>query len=272
MSDQLDAKSEEVIEPSLVPAKEVEPVILDDPDTKSTADPSTASEDNHEQKHSGVQKRINDLTAKRYEEQRRADALEIKLANMEKAQAQPIQQVATVEAPTMPDDLYDRDAMAKYHQDMTAYSVKVGQDASKTTFEQQQRAVIEQQQKTAQEQSVSAYASNAVRDGVDMDKLRAGEQLLLSAGINPSLGDYIMSDPNGGKIVEYLHDNPADAHELLSLDPVSAGIKIANEIKPRALSTTPKVSNAPEPIPEITGGGVVEKDEFDKLYPGTEFI
>jgi hypothetical protein len=32
------------------------------------------------------------------------------------------------------------------------------------------------------------------------------------------------------------------------------------------------VSNAPEPVPEITGGGYVEVDEFNKKYPGAEFI
>ena len=86
------------------------------------------------------------------------------------------------------------------------------------------------------------------------------------------LGRHIMSDPNGGKIVEYLHDNPAEMHDILSLDPMSASIKIANVIKAKALSTTPKVSNAPEPLPNISGGGTLEKDDFERKFPGTEFI
>ena len=65
----------------------------------------------------------------------------------------------------------------------------------------------------------------------------------------------IVSDVNGAKVAEFLVDNPAEMHEILALDPVSAGIKIANEIKPRALSKTPKVSGAPEPIADVKGGG-----------------
>jgi hypothetical protein len=270
--EQLDAISEEVITPSLTPAQAQEPVILGEDKTEE-AESSPASEDNHEQKHDATQKRINTLTAKRYEETRRADALELKLAEMEKAQAQPVKPVvSTVGAPRMPDDMYDSEAMGQYHNDMVAYSTQVAQQTAASTFEENQKAVQEQKVQANAQQVVSAYSQNAVRDGVDMDKLRVAEQMLNQSGISDNLGQYIMGDPNGGKIVEYLGDNPAEAYELLALDPVSAGIKIANEIKPRALSTTPRVSNAPEPTREIKGGGTLEKDDFERNYPGTTFI
>lgn len=270
--EQLDATTEEVIAPSLTPAQAQEPVILGEDKTEA-AESSPASEENHEEKHNGVQKRINDLTAKRYDEQRRADALEAELNEIKRVQAQPTQPAqTTAEAPKMPDHVYDTEAMAKYHQDMVAYSTQVAQQAATSTFEQQQQAAKEQQIKATAQQVVSSYSQNAVRDGVDMDKLRAAEQMLNNGGISDNLGQFIMNDANGGKIVEYLGDNPAEAYELLSLDPVSAGIKIANEIKPRALSTTPRVSNAPEPTPSIKGGGTLEKDDFERNYPNTEFI
>ena len=47
---------------------------------------------------------------------------------------------------------------------------------------------------------------------------------------------------------------------------------IATEVKAKALSQTPKVSGAPDPIPEVTGGGYVAVDDFDKKYPGAEII
>jgi hypothetical protein len=62
-------------------------------------------------------------------------------------------------------------------------------------------------------------------------------------------------------------------HEILALDPVSAGIRIATEIKPKVLSQTPKVSGAPDPIPEVKGaGGYVDTDDFSKKYPGAVII
>ena len=270
-TEQTDAISDEVIAPSLTPALAQEPVILDDNEPEE-AESSPASEDNHDKKHDAVQERINKLTAKRYEEQRRADSLEAKVKELEAAQATPALTPSNIQAPKLPDDAYDDSAMAQYHSDMSAYSVKVAQDAANKTYEQRQNQAAQQKVNDSQQQAVSTYATNAARDGVDMDKLRVAEQMLNQAGISDNLGSFIMGDPNGGKIVEYLGDNPSEAYELLRLDPVTAGIKIANEIKPRALSTTPRVSNAPAPTPDIRGGGTLEKDDFERNYPGTVFI
>ncbi len=234
------------------------------------AESSPDSGENHEPKTDGVQKRINELTAKRYEAERRAEASEKKLQELEAAKPAPV--VDTTDAPALPDDLYDDEAMRKYHTDTAAHSRKVAEAAGKSAYEHQQAAATKTAQESKQQQAVSSYVSNAQRDGVDLDVLKAAEQALTNAGIDPSLGQHIIDDPNGGKIVEYLYNNPAEMHELLSLSPMNASIKIANTIKAKALSTTPKVSNAPAELPNISGGGTLEKDDFERRFPGTEFI
>lgn len=243
----------------------------DQPLEINDAEPASSPEQEEQpvKKIDGVQKRMNTLTAKRYEAERRAEELQARIAELESAK--PIDTVIP-EAPQLPDDMYDQAEMAKYHKDMTAYQVEIGQTTAKQAFENNQKAGQIAQQQAAQQQLISTYASNAVRDGVDMDKLRAVEQVLSQEGISPALGDYIMKDSNGGKIAEYLHDNPVVRHELLSLDVVSAGIKIATEIKSQALSSMPKVSNAPEPIPDIKGSGSLNRDDFERANPGTTFI
>ena len=168
--------------------------------------------------------------------------------------------------------MYDSEAVAKYNRDMAEYNRKVLAAESERIRLEQAEEEKARKINAERQQAISAYAANAVRDGVDMEKLRVAEQAINQAGISPELGAYIMNDVNGGKIVEYLYDNPALMHEVLSLDSVSAGIKIASEIKPAALSTTPKVTNAPEPPTEIRGGGVSDKDDFERNYPGTQFI
>ncbi|MEH6397368.1 hypothetical protein [Pseudoalteromonas sp.] len=95
--------------------------------------------------------------------------------------------------------------------------------------------------------------------------------MLVDSGLKPELGQYLLTDPNGAKIAEYLHDNPAEMHEIIGMSPMNAAVKIANEIKAKALSTTPRVSNAPDPIEAINGGGYVEKDDFSRKFPGTTF-
>lgn len=243
-------------------------VSTEEPEVKAESSPDSG--ENHEQKTDGVQKRINELTAKRYEAERRAEASEQKLKDFEAAKPAPI--ADTTDAPALPDDLYDDEAMRKYHTETSAYNRKMAESAGKSAYEHQQAAATKTAQESKQQEAVSSYVSNAQRDGVDLEVLRAAEQALTEAGIDPSLGQHIIDDPNGGKIVEYLYNNPAEMHELLSLSPMKASIKIANDIKAKALSTTPKVSNAPAELPNIKGGGTLEKDDFERQFPGTEFI
>ncbi len=256
-------------------------VVSDNPATEEvaqtdvTADSSPASEENHEQKTNGVQGRINDLTAKRYKEERRANEAEQELAALKAQYAnqtpanQPAQEIS---APVLPEDIYDEEAMRKYHMDSQAYNTATAQSAARNQFEVQQKQSAQQAQNEQHQAAINTYTANATRDGVNFDKLAMAEQTLKQNGLSDQLGQFLLNDPNGAKLVEYLNDNPAEMHEVLKLDPVSAGIRIANEIKPKALSRTPKVSGAPDPIPEVKGGGYIAVDDFDKKYPGAKII
>ncbi len=239
------------------------------------ADSSPASEENHEEKSNGVQQRINDLTAKRYKEKRRAEEAEAKLAEYESKKVitdKAPQATEQLNAPALPEDIYDEEAMRKYHADSFAYNKRVAESAAQSQFESQQKQSEQQARNVQHQKTVDNYAANATRDGVDLDKLLVAENTLKKAGLTNELGSYLLNDTNGAKIVEYLSDNPAEMHEILGLDPVSAGIRIATEIKPKVLSQTPKVSGAPDPIPEVSGGGYTEVDDFAKKYPGAEII
>jgi hypothetical protein len=260
----------------------VMPAVTSDPVTEEVAQPeviaesSPASEEQHEQKSNGVQNRINDLTAKRYKEERRANEAEAKLAEIQANQAKQTpapQPEQVLIAPVLPEDIYDEEAMRKYHMDSQAFNTQTAQGAAKSQFENQQKQSEQQALNAKHQANIDKYTANATRDGVDFDKLLVAEQTLKQAGLGNELGSYLMNDNNGAKIVEYLNDNPAEMHEILSLDPVSAGIRIATEIKPKVLSQTPKVSGAPDPIPEVKGnGGYVDSDDFSKKYPGAVII
>ena len=268
-----DENNEAIVMPKTVSDKPTAEEIIK-PDV--IAESSPASEEQHEPKSNGVQNRINDLTAKRYQETRRANEAEEALALLKAQQpvSQPVQsQPEQLQAPALPEDIYDEESMRKYHIDSQTYNAQAAQSAVQNQFETQQQKSKQQDLNAKHQVNLDKYAANATRDGVDFDKLLVAEQTLKQAGLGNELGSYLMNDNNGAKIVEYLHDNPAEMHEILQLDPVSAGIRIANVIKPNVLSQTPKVSGAPDPIPEINGGGgYVEKDDFDKKYPGYEII
>lgn len=242
-------------------------------EVETISDSSPDSGENHEPKHNKVQERINQITADKYKAQREADELKAKIAELESKPAEKVEAKPDYgSAPSLPEDIYDEEAMRKYYADSAEYNQKVATKAAQSTFEQQQKGISEKAENDRRKAVVDEYAKNAIRDGVDMDKLRLAEQTINQAGINPQLVEYIMNDTNAAKIIETLYDDPNLMQEVLSSDPITAGMKIATTVKPMALSKTPKVSNAPAPVPEIKGGGVHEQDEFEKNYPGVQFI
>lgn len=267
--------SDEMNEGIVMPAVTSDPVTNEVAQPEVIAESSPASEDNHENKSNGVQNRINDLTAKRYKEERRANEAEAELAALKASQANQtpaLQSEQSLSAPVLPEDIFDEEAMRKYHMDSQAFNTQTAQGAARSQFESQQQASVQQAQNAKHQSNVDNYTKNATRDGVNFDKLLIAERTLKENGLGDELGIFLLNDTNGAKIVEYLSDNPAEMHEVLRLDPVSAGIRIANEIKPKVLSLTPRVSGAPDPIPEVKGGGYIAVDDFDKKYPGATII
>jgi len=236
-----------------------------------TSESSADSQETDEEKSNGVQKRINKITAEKYAIQREKDELAKRIAELE-SQKPVTQTVSDLKRPSLPDDIYDEEAMRQYHADIIEYTESVAESKATSSYERRQAEAAKAAEQSTQQERINAYAENAIKDGVDIDKLASAEKVLMQAGIKPELGNYLLTDPNGGKIATYLADNPAEMHEILSLDPVSAGIRIATEIKQKALSKTPKVSQAPEPVEVVKGGGVKEVDDFLTKYPTFEIL
>ncbi len=244
---------------------------------------SPDSGENHEQKHDSVQARINKITAEKYAAKRAEDAakreteeLKRQLEEAQKAKesapsAPPVQSGLSSE-PSLPDDIYDEEAMRKYHADLIAYNKKIAEDAGKSQYQKQLEEQKKAQAETQQREAVNNWIGNAQRSGVDLDKLGAAEQTIANAGVNPELAQHIMSDPSGPAIAVHLAENPALMYEVLNMSPMAAAVKIETQIKAEALSKTPKVSNAPDPLPEINGGGMVEQDEFSRQFPDAKII
>ena len=136
----------------------------------SESSPDTG--ENQEEKTSGVQKRINDLTARRYAAERENEQLKQKLAKAETQK--PVIQQEVLNAPSLPEDTYDQEAMQKYHKDMVAYSTQVAQQAARQTFEESQKSVQQSAQQKQAQDMLSSYAQNAIKDGVDMDDYLRG--------------------------------------------------------------------------------------------------
>lgn len=265
---EIDDGNSDVIMPSLTPAKDIDPAL-------QSSDPSSEPGDPQAQKPKNpVQDRVDKITAKKWEETRRADNAERRAeeAEAQLKQAQPQQTPELPTAPALPEDTFDEDAMREYHEKLAVHQTTVAAQAGKDAYKQEKQAENKARQDAEGDKIYSGFVTAALRDGVDGDKLHAAEQALNNAGISEQLGAHIMTDANGGKIATYLHDNPALMHEIIGMDPMQAAIKINNEVKSAALSATPNSTQAPDPIPDISGSGAVVKDDFEKDFPGTVFI
>ena len=101
--------------------------------------------------------------------------------------------------------------------------------------------------------------------------MQANEQILASHNIPPDLAEFIYSDQSGAQIVDFLAENPEKIQEILSAGHGQAYVKIANEIKPQALSRKPTHTNAPDPLNRTRGTGSIPTEGSSPLLKGATF-
>lgn len=235
------------------------------------SDSSPDSGENHEEKHNAVQDRINKITREKYEAKREADELRKRLEEAEKAKTTQPAPSNDVEAPTPPDDIYDDEAMRKYNADLIEYNRKVAEKAAADFYAKQQSQLQATELEKQKKQKVDTWLDSAQKSGIELERLQQAENAINAVGINDQLAEHLMVDPNGPALAVHLANNPALMHEVLSLSPTAAAVRL-EALKPEALSSTPKVSKAPEPTPEFSGGGVAEKDDFSRMFPDAKII
>lgn len=227
-------------------------------------DPEPEQEENtEERKPNKLQERLDKLTAEKYEAKRRADELEAKLKAIE---AQKPVVTDDIQPPEIPEDTWDTEAMRKYHQDMIQYQRKLAEQAARQTLssaETEKRQAMQQQQ---QGEIVRTFAQRAIQSGVDIEQLQQAGTALANAGMAQDLQLLILEDEAGPLITMHLAKNPELANEILGMSPAKAAVKIATQVKAEAMKAKPKVSKAPDPIPEGKPASIVERDDFDKKY------
>lgn len=220
-----------------------------------------------------VQGRINKITAEKYAEKRRADELAQKLAAYE-AQKPQVATTFDVKPPRVPDDLYDDDAMRKYHAEMLDYTNKLtdarANESVKKVLERQREESASNEATKSRSQLINQYAERGLKSGLTIEQMQLNEQVIGQIGISSELGDFIMSDDRGALIAHHLANNTDALVKLQSMSPLQAAVFIANEVKPAVLGPK-KVTSAPDPLSTIQGGGSRVVDDFDRKCPGAKF-
>lgn len=213
-----------------------------------------------------AQQRINELTAEKYALKRQLEG------QKQEPVTQELKQEKTPEvAPQLPDNLYDDEAMQKYHSDMIAYTQNQAKAAAQETYQEQLNTQQASAKQAELQSMVKSYAENGLKDGLTVEQMQINEQVLNGSGMGAELGQHIMQDQNGAKIANFLAGNQSELAKVNSMNPMQAAVYIANEVKLKALAPS-NVSSAPEPTQtSASGSGLPSIDEFDEKCPGATF-
>lgn len=205
---------------------------------------SGTSEEPEAPKDTGVQKRFNKLTAEKYAEKRRADALEKQLAE---AQAVPVS--IGEEAPTLEkfdyDDAKFNEASIKYH---------VGQAVAKSNAEQTERNIQTDRDRVNQE-----FARKIEASGIE-DYGTVIQTLITSVPLPEGLITAIQADDKGPELAYYLGNHLDVADKLAAMSVISAALELGKISAGLSGKKTKTPSNAPTPVKTIGGGGGTNKE------------
>lgn len=244
------------------------------PDSTASEQHATAEKPVNQE---AVNKRINDITAQRYEEKARADAAEARLAELEAKQ--PIAPAGTQETvipqadiePPSPDLHYDDPAeyarqMNLYQESIATKSFAKQQESAQAAEEQRLENERNQQQDTQRQMSVEKSAET---HGIDINEVHKSAVLLNQRGTNSALGQLLLEHENSAPLIDYLAKNPGDFDQLNQLtNPISI-IRSLDNIQPKAIQRN--ISSAPDPVTGLKGSPAREGDDFDKRFPSAAF-
>ena len=200
--------------------------------------------------------------AKRGQAEREAEELRAQLKELQEANKPPEEDPE----PQIPEDMWADDyeqRKAQFKQDHAAWAQRQYEREASERQEQaleQQRQQAEQQ---AQYERVLTYTERAETLGITREALQVAGNTVEQMGVQPEIANYLLADEHGPAVTMYLAKNLQEVQAMQNMDPISAGIYIATEIKPK-VSRKLKRDNPPEPVETVSGASVPEKERGPK--------
>ena len=193
-------------------------------------------------------KRFRDEERAHQETQRKLAEANKRLAELDKKEPPVIPPTPDPMDPQYPEKMKARDDAIKEH---THYEAE--QNAAKKQVETQQQEAASQQQQ-AMQKSIQNYQARTQELGLDPVKNAEAEKTIIGYNLHPGVAGFLLKDPNGPLIVEYLASNLDELGDLATMDPYEAVVHVRTAISPKASKLKPKLSNAPPPLKKPTKG------------------
>ena len=246
----------------------------DQPDLEQQAEedsePSADSEGTHDKPiFTEEQQRIFDEAIgkkvfKLREKEREAEQLRKRLEELQKPETR-----SRPEVPALPDPfaVSDEDFRKQIMHREQALIAAAAYDAQPQMLQQQQMQMAQEAAKKQQEvlvEKIQSYAQRAKTLGVKAEELQQAGSIVGQFGIDDSLVSYILEDDHGPLIPKYLSQNVTELDNLRHMHPTLAAVRIATQIKAKAVALKPKLTNAPDPLRKPQPTGVQAKPKGPK--------
>lgn len=187
--------------------------------------------------------RVDQITRKRYEAERKAAALEKELTQYKKP-PEPPREVPVPDA----DPITQPGLFAQQQQDRDKYI------REHTKFEAETEARSKQEQANEQARFgslVDKYNKNIETLGINPKTIKAASDILAAAGIGKELTEFLLDDDDGPALVAHLGANLDDTEMVIGMSPIKAVAYIERQIRSRL--KTKAVSKAPPPPNKVNG-------------------
>lgn len=206
-------------------------------------------------KEDGFQKRINKVTHDKYEQSRRADTAEAKVAELE---AKIASNVAPIREPKLEDPEIDYDE-GKLADAKTDYRINLAeQRKDKQDNKLRQEAQAQQNRDEISEKFLANCAVFA------KDKKDFNEVLQSVPTLQPAVLDELMDSDNAAELAYFLGNHLDIADKIVNMNPVKAGVELGKIAARLAEPKQIKPSNAPDPIDPLKGGGSTSTERGPK--------
>lgn len=194
------------------------------------------------------------------EKEREAEELRRRLEELEAK----IPQQGRPVVPEAPDPfaLSDLEYKQKLVQRDQAIREAAAWEAQQQTLQwQRQQAELERQrrQQERQQEEVKAYADRASKLGVAAAELQEAGTLVASYGIDPALVEMILADDHGPLLTKYLAKNQLELERLVQMPVTMAAVRLATDLKSKAVAMKPKVTKTPDPLNQPRNAGISPK-------------
>jgi hypothetical protein len=257
-------EQEEIEETLEAEDQEIEQEETPDPDSESDTDSANSAHDKPVEFTEEQQRIFNEAVGKKVfklrEKEREAEALRKRLEELEAK----IPQQGRPVVPEAPDPFALSDT--EYRQKLVARDQAIREatawEAQQQALQwQRQQAEMEQQrrQQERQQEEVKAYAERARKLGVAAEELQEAGTLVAGYGIDPALVEMILADDHGPLLTKYLARNQLELERLVQMPVTTAAVRLATELKAKAVAMKPKVTKTPDPLNQPRNAGISPK-------------